>query len=76
MLPPGYHVPVPGSRPPSPSVGQRNVAMTFVALGSMAFGVAGTAIVSHAASAGAQAVMVLLIWTAIAVINIAYARRR
>ncbi len=76
MLPPGYQVPVPGSRPPAPSVGQRNVAMTFVALGSMALGVAGTAIVSHAANSGAQAVMVLLIWTAIVVINIAYARRR
>jgi hypothetical protein len=76
MLPPGYQVPVPGSRSPSPSVGQRNVAMTIIALGSMALGVAGTAIVSRAANTGAQAVMVLLIWAAIAVINIAYARRR
>jgi hypothetical protein len=76
MLPPGYQVPTPGSRSPSPSVGQRNVAMTIIALGSMALGVAGTAIVSHAANTGAQAVMVLLIWAAIAVINIAYARRR
>jgi hypothetical protein len=76
MLPPGYQVPTPGSRPPSPSVGQHNVAMTIIALGSMALGVAGTAIVSRAANTGAQAVMVLLIWAAIAVINIAYARRR
>lgn len=76
MLPPGYHVPTPGSRSPSPSVGQRNVAMTIIALGSMALGVGGTAIVSRAANTGAQAVMVLLIWAAIAVINIAYARRR
>ena len=76
MLPPGYQVPTPGSRSPSPSVGQHNVAMTIIALGSMALGVAGTAIVSRAANTGAQAVMVLLIWAAIAVINIAYARRR
>ncbi len=76
MLPPGYQVPMPGSRSPSPSVGQHNVAMTIIALGSMALGVAGTAIVSRAANSGAQAVMVLLIWAAIAVINIAYARRR
>ena len=76
MLPPGYQVPTPGSRSPSPSVGQRNVAMTIIALGSMALGVAGTAIVSHAANTGAQAVMVLLIWAAIAVINVAYARRQ
>src|SRR5579862_9295363 len=75
MLPPGYPVPTPGSRSPSPAVGQRNVAMTIIALGSMALGVAGTAIVSHTASSSAQAVMVLLIWTAIVVINIAYARR-
>jgi len=54
------------------------VAATFIALGSMALGVGATAIVAHAANtpAGAQAVMVLLIWTAISVINVAYARRR
>jgi hypothetical protein len=55
----------------------RSVAFTVTALGSMAFGVVATAIVSHApAPGGAQALMVLLIWAAIAVINIAYARRR
>jgi hypothetical protein len=42
----------------------------------MALGVAATAIVSHAGNSGTQAVMVLLIWAAIAVINIAYAARR
>jgi hypothetical protein len=31
--------------------------------------------VSHASNSGAQAIMVLLIWAAIAVINIAHARR-
>jgi hypothetical protein len=49
--------------------------MTIIALGSMALGVAGTAIVSHATSSSGQAFMVLLIWAAIAIINIAYARR-
>jgi hypothetical protein len=43
----------------------------------MALGVGATAIVSsHGANSGAQAVMVLLIWAAIAIINIAYARHR
>jgi hypothetical protein len=73
MLPPGYQLgPVP-VRPAS--VGQRNVATTITALGSMGLGVGATAIVTRAANSAAQAVMVLLIWAAIAVINIAYARR-
>ena len=41
----------------------------------MALGVGATAIVSHASSPAAQAFMVLLIWAAIAIINVAYARR-
>jgi hypothetical protein len=73
MLPPGYQMGPPPVRPAS--VGQRNVATTITALGSMALGVGATAVVSHAGNSGAQAVMVLLIWTAIAIINIAYARR-
>ena len=72
MLPPGYQLGPPPVRP-SP-IGQRNVATTVTALGSMALGVVATAIVSHAPSGG-QAVMVLLIWAAIAVINVVYARR-
>jgi hypothetical protein len=73
MLPPGYQLgPVP-ARPAS--VGQRNVATTITALGSMGLGVGATAIVTRAANSAAQAIMVLLIWAAIAVINIAYARR-
>ena len=74
MLAPGYQAPPP-SRPASRSAGQRSVAMTVIALGSMAFGVAGTAIAAHARNGGGQAVMVLLIWAAIAIVNIAYARR-
>jgi hypothetical protein len=75
MLPPGYQMGPPPVR--SSSVGSRNVATTVTALGSMALGVGATAIVSaHGANSGPQAVMVLLIWAAIAIINIAYARHR
>jgi hypothetical protein len=75
-VPPGYPVPVPGAQPSSPSA-HRSVAFTITALGSMAFGVLGTAIVSsRMPGPGAQAIMVLLIWTAIVIINIAHARRR
>jgi hypothetical protein len=63
----------PPARPSS--IGQRNVAITITALGSMALGVGATAIVSRGTDSGTQAVMVLLIWVAIVVINIAYARR-
>ncbi len=73
MLPPGYQM---GPPPVKPSaVGQRNVAITVTALGSMALGVLATAIVSRASNPGAQVLMVLLVWVAIAVINVAYARR-
>src|SRR5712691_10072017 len=73
VLPPGYQLGPPPVRPSS--VGQRNVATTITALGSMALGVGATAIVSRASSSAAQAFMVLLIWVAIAVINVVYARR-
>jgi hypothetical protein len=74
MLPPGYQM---GPPPVKPSpIGQRNVAITITALGSMTLGVLATAIVSRAGNPGAQTLMVLLIWTAITVINVAYARRR
>jgi hypothetical protein len=73
MLPPGYHM---GPAPVRPApVGQRNVATTVTALGSLGLGVVATAIVSHDNHSGGQAFMVLLIWIAIAVINVAYARR-
>jgi hypothetical protein len=73
MLPPGYQMGPPPVRPSS--IGSRNVAVTVTALGSMALGVAATAIVSRGSNSGAHALMVLLIWGAIAVINVAYARR-
>ncbi len=74
MLPPGYQMGPPPVKPAA--VGQRNVATTVTALGSMTLGVLATAIVSRADHPAAQAAMVLLVWAAIVVINIAYARRR
>jgi hypothetical protein len=72
VLPPGYQ---PGPPPARPSpVGGRNVATTITALGSVALGVAATAIVSSAGSVGGQGFIILLIWVAIAIINVAYAR--
>ena len=73
MLPPGDQMAPPPARP-SP-VGQRNVATTITALGSIALGVLATAVVSHDNNSGAQAFIVLLIWAAIAIVNIFYARR-
>jgi len=73
VLPPGYQVGPPPVRP-SP-VGARNVATTITALGSVTLGVAATAIVSYAGSLGGRGLIILLIWVAIAIINVAYARR-
>ena len=73
VLPPGYQLGPPPDRP-SP-VGARNVATTITALGSVALGVAATAIVSYAGSLGGRGLIILLIWVAIAIINVAYARR-
>ena len=73
VLPPGYQLGPPPVRPSQ--VGARNVATTITALGSMALGVAATAIVAHAGSLGGQGFIILLIWVAIAIINVAYARR-
>src|ERR1700759_5386131 len=71
-LPPGYQ---PGPPPARPSpVGARNVATTITALGSVALGVAATAIVSSARRLGGPGFILLLIWVAIAIINVAYAR--
>jgi hypothetical protein len=72
VLPPGYQLGPPPARP-SP-VGARNAATTITALGSVALGVAATAIVSSASSLGGQGFIILLIWVAIAIINVAYAR--
>ena len=73
MLPPGYQLGPPPVRPPQ--VGARNVASTVTALGSIALGVAATAIVAHTGTLGGRGFVVLLIWVAITIINVAYARR-
>ncbi|MDQ2811704.1 MAG: hypothetical protein M3Z75_07445 [Actinomycetota bacterium] len=74
MLPPGYQVGPPPVRPAP--IGQHNVATTITALGSMALGAGATAILSPSSNSGAHAFMIVFIWAAIAVINVAYARRR
>jgi hypothetical protein len=51
------------------------VATTITALGSMAMGVAATAILAHTGTIGGQGFIILLIWVAIAIINVVYARR-
>jgi hypothetical protein len=73
VLPPGYQLGPPPVRPSQ--LGARNAAATVTALGSMALGVAATAIVAHTGTLGGQGFIILLIWIAIAIINVAYARR-
>ena len=73
VLPPGYQLGPPPARPSQ--VSGRNVAATITALGSMAMGVAATAIVAHTGNIGGQGFIILLIWVAITIINVAYARR-
>src|SRR5260370_38718855 len=53
VLPPGYQLGPPPARPAP--VGTRSVATTVTALGSMALGVAATAVVSHARKSGRPA---------------------
>jgi len=62
--------PVPAPRP-------GHVASVFMTLGSVALGVGATAIATALGkNAAAQVVMVFLIWAAIAVVNVAHARKR
>ena len=87
IVPPGYQgtgqpAPGPGSAvagpAAAPAVPRRSNGVTgmILGLGSMGLGVGATAVVvSHHVAAGAAVFMVLLIWLAIAVINIAYSRR-
>ena len=65
--------------PPSNPVPRRSNGATgmILGLGSMGLGVGATAVVvSHHPNAVAGVLMVLLIWAAIAVINVAHAQRR
>jgi 2-oxoisovalerate dehydrogenase E2 component (dihydrolipoyl transacylase) len=71
-------LPAAPAAPAAPAVPRRSNGVTgmILGLGSMGLGVGATAVVvSHHVAAGAAVFMVLLIWLAIAVINIAYSRR-
>jgi hypothetical protein len=85
FLPPAYRGPVsptppmPVAVPPGPPVPRRTSGLSgmVLGLGSMGLGVGATAVVvnSHVASVAAL-FMILLIWAAIAGINIAHSQRR
>jgi hypothetical protein len=74
------HAPVAAAQGGVPARGASagsTVAGTILALGSMGLGVGATAVAaSNMSSAPAQAVVILLIWAVIAIINVANARRR
>jgi hypothetical protein len=73
VLPPGYQLGPPPARPAP--LAARHMATTITALGSMAMGVAATAIVAHTGTLGGQGFIILIIWVTIAIINVVYARR-
>jgi hypothetical protein len=83
--PPAYAGPVaptpllPAAAPPPPPVPRRTSGLSgmVLGLGSMGLGLGATAVVvSHHVESVAAVLMVLLIWAAIAVINVAHAQRR
>ena len=83
--PPTYQGPavptpsMPAAAPPPPAVPRRAGGLSgmVLGLGSMGLGVGATAVVvSHHVSSAAGVIMILLIWAAIAVINIAHSQRR
>jgi hypothetical protein len=76
-VPPGYQAPAPTPASAPPAHRGATVTGMILGLGSMGLGVGATAVAtSHAGNAAAQVLIILLIWAAIAIINIAYARRR
>jgi hypothetical protein len=67
---------MPAAAPPAPRR-PSGFSGAILGLGSMGLGVGATAVVvSHHVSSAAAVVMVLLIWAAIAIINIAHSQRR
>ena len=69
---------MPAAAPPPPAVPRRAGGLSGMVpgLGSMGLGVGATAVVvSHHPAAVAGVLMVLLIWLAIAVINVAHSQR-
>lgn len=84
-VPPAYHGPVaptptmPAAVPPPPPVPRRvgGLSGVVLGLGSMGLGVGATAVVvSHHVESVAALFMILLIWAAIAVINVAHSQRK
>ncbi|HEY7278800.1 MAG TPA: hypothetical protein VH594_22730 [Trebonia sp.] len=70
---------MPPAAPPPPAVPRRTGGLSgmVLGLGSMGLGVGATAVVvSHHVSSAAGVIMILLIWAAIAIINIAHSQRR
>ena len=82
IVPPGYQgtdQAVRRSASAQPEAARRSNGVTgmILGLGSMGLGVGATGVVvSHHVAASAQVIMVLLIWAAIAVVNIAHSQRR
>jgi hypothetical protein len=84
IVPPGYPgaaaaggVPDGAAQQAAASRRSSGVTGMILALGSMGIGIgATTAVVSHHVDAGAQVLIVLLVWLAIVVINIAHSQRR
>jgi hypothetical protein len=85
QAPPAYQGPaaptpsMPAAAPPPPAVPRRvgGLSGMVLGLGSMGLGVGATAVVvAHHVESVAALLMVLLIWAAIAVINIAHSQRR
>jgi hypothetical protein len=83
--PPAYQGPVvptpsmPAAVPPPPATSRRVSGLSgmVLGLGSMGLGVGATAVVvSHHVNSAAAVLMILLIWAAIAIINVAHAQRR
>ena len=85
IVPPGYPGPrtadgaPPEAASPQQAVPRRSNGVTgmILGLGSMGIGIGATAaVVSHQIDAVAQVLIVLLVWLAIVVINIAHSQRR
>jgi hypothetical protein len=75
LPPPAPHVVA--AQPPAPAHRPFGLSGVLLGLGSMGLGVGGTAVVtSNMTVAAGQVIAILLIWAAIAIINVAHAQRR
>ena len=69
--------PAPAAAPPPAPRRSTGVSGALLGLGSMGLGVGATAVVvSHHVEAFAEVIMILLIWAAIALINVAHSQRK